>query len=124
MEKDDISRSEFNPAPVQSKEATGTREEFLAAAKESPPGKEIGETFGKFLDALQKEADEKFPGAERDLWFNFQLTQAYVDAQMWGEASEAVEDALTVARNMREDGWQKHFNAMLQKIDENLKPLA
>lgn len=103
---------EINPGPITFESAIKARQEFLAT--------EIREAFIKFVDALQKEADERFPGPERDLWFNFQLTQVYVDAKMWERASEAAEDALTVASNMGEDQWQEHFEAMRQEIEENL----
>jgi len=116
MEKNIERESEFSPEPVQSEESKKARQEFLAT--------EIREAFIEFVDALQKEADEKFPGPERDLWFNFQLTQVYLDAKMWERASEAVKDALTVASNMGEDQWQEHFEAMRQEIEGNLKEVT
>jgi len=93
------------------------KNKFLKNVEASLPENEIKESFVAFVDTLQKEADEKFSGPDRDLWFCFHLTQTFMEAKMWDRALEALTDALLVAENMGKG--KETFDALKKEIEDN-----
>lgn len=116
QEKVEYSETPFDKIPIE--ESRKSRQEFLDTVTEEKSG-EIEEKWDLFYQKLQAEADKKFPGQEknslkRDLWFNLQIVLTYMEAKMWKEASEALNDALVVATQTKSG--EDVFNKLLKKF--------
>ena len=97
METENPKQSPLTSDVLTSKPA---KEKFLQAVDKKGAESEQREAGGKFVDELQKEADARWPGPERDLWFNYHLTKTYAEANLWEYAQDAIEGLLMVAENM------------------------
>ena len=75
------------------------RSNFLHTVNETENEDERRQAFTEFVDALQQEADARWAGPSRDLWINYHLSLAYVMAEMWEYAQEAIDDLHTLEIN-------------------------
>lgn len=60
----------------------------------------------RFVTELQNEARSREAAQDRDLWFNFHLALAYIDAEQWESAQNAIVHAETVAYQLYQDEWE------------------
>ena len=107
-------------AYVEITSSLGAREAFLATDRQPVPETEKIRALDAFISNLQREANGIFPGPERDLWFNLQLTKVFTDAGRWEDALKAVKDAQLVSVNMRKgdnvfQGLREEIEAKLQR---------
>lgn len=79
------------------------KEKFLQVVGEKGTDDEVRQTCVEFIDQLQDEADARWPGPERDLWFNYHLSKTYAEAELWEYAQDAIEGLLLVAENMGQE---------------------
>jgi hypothetical protein len=90
-------------------------DDYLAALNE--PLTKQQEKFVIFLDELQKEA--LGVEQERELWFNYQLIIAYISANQWEYALQAIDDALLLTANLDED--DNIFINLLNQVLANIE---
>lgn len=109
--------SEEQPEPSFEDIPVETSKESRQIFLDTDDGDEKGKAFGEFVDQLQKEADN-LQGPSRDLWLNLQITQTFIDAEMWERALEAVEDAEYLAKVYKNG--EAIFDNLRKEIEENI----
>ncbi|MBU1110555.1 hypothetical protein KKB83_02980 [Patescibacteria group bacterium] len=119
-----INPRQENPE-TESEQTERTRAAYILAATNTAGLEGCREQLGKFHDVLQQEADARFfPFPERNIWYNLEVTRAYLDAGQLEYAREALRDAMTVLENLEEEhvrektieGYKEEVEALIAQV--------